>query len=165
MICNLILDESGWLGATWFETLEQQDAAIGIATELVEIKHTSYHPTQIDMLRADAAEMGASLDEHEQMLSDWVEAYVPPPPAPGSVPQVVTRRQARRALAIFGVLDLIQPSIDAIPDETARTLAQIDWDDATEFKRGDETLQMLAGALGLSDSQLDDLFILAGEQP
>lgn len=82
-----------------------------------------------------------------------------------SVPQVVTRRQARRALALFGLLGAVQAALDAIPDPMQRAIAQIDWDDATEFKRDDETLQMLAGALGLTGSQLDDLFILAGEQP
>ena len=152
MRISLTPDPTGWLGVSWIE-------------DEAEIKHTSYHPTQLDMLKADSAELEVSLEEHEQMLADWAASYVPPPPEPASVPQVVTRRQARRALAIFGVLDLIQASIDAIPDETARTLAQIDWDDATEFKRDDETLQMLAGALGLTGSQLDDLFILAGEQP
>uniref|UniRef100_A0A1A7GEE4 Uncharacterized protein n=1 Tax=biofilter metagenome TaxID=1070537 RepID=A0A1A7GEE4_9ZZZZ len=81
------------------------------------------------------------------------------------VPQVVTRRQARRALAIAGLLDLVQPAIDAIADPTQRALAQIDWDDATDFRRDDATLLMLSAALGLSEEQLDDLFILAGEQP
>lgn len=152
MKCKLVLDPTGWIGVTWIE---------GEA----EIKHVSYHPAQIDMLRTDSAEMGVSLEEHEQMLADWVAAYVPPEPEPISIPQVVTRRQARRALALFGLLDAVQAALDAIPDPMQRAIAQIDWDDATEFNRDDETLQMLSGALGLTDSQLDDLFILAGEQP
>lgn len=82
-----------------------------------------------------------------------------------SVPHVVTRRQARRALALAGLLDAVEAAVAAIPDPMQRTIAQIDWADATEFKRDDETLNMLAGALGLSETQLDDLFILAGEQP
>lgn len=81
------------------------------------------------------------------------------------VPYSVTRRQARRALALSGLLDLVQPAIDAIPDPTARALAQIDWDDAQEFQCHDETLLLLASALELTEDQLDDLFILAGEQP
>lgn len=81
------------------------------------------------------------------------------------VPQVVTRRQARRALALAGLLDLVQPAISAIPDPVQRALAQIDWDDATDFRRDDATLLMLAAALGLTEGQLDDLFILSGEQP
>ncbi|MGB3069286.1 MAG: hypothetical protein WBC18_12095, partial [Ottowia sp.] len=130
-----------------------------------QVKCVSYHPTQIDMLRADAADMGTPLEDHEQQLADWVESYVPPEPEPPSVPQVVTRRQARRALALGGLLDLVQPAIEAIPDPTQRALAQIDWDDATDFRRDDATLLMLAAALGLTEEQLDDLFILAGEQP
>ena len=168
---SLEFDPSGWVGATWsqiavFQQEVTTDDVIEVFehTQAVQVKHHSYHPIQIDQLRADAVEMGAPLVEYEQALADWVASYVPPP-EPISVPQVVTRRQARRALAIFGVLDAVQVALDAIPDDTARTLAQIDWADATEFKRDDETLQMLAGALGLSEKQLDDLFILAGEQP
>ncbi len=82
-----------------------------------------------------------------------------------SVPQVVTRKQARRALSIAGLLPLVQPAIDAIEPLELRALAQIDWDDALEFRRDDETLTMLAAALGLDEEALDDLFILAGGQP
>lgn len=157
---SLILDATGWLEVTWCESIPLP----GGETALTQIKCTSYHPTQIDMLRADASEMGTPLDEHEQQLSGWVAAYVPPEPEPPPVPQIVTRRQARRALALAGLLDLVQPAIDAIPDPVQRQLAQIDWDDATDFRRDDATLLLLATALGLAEQQLDDLFILAGEQ-
>lgn len=149
---SLVLDPTGWLEVTWMDGDTQ-------------VKCVSYHPTQIDMLRADAADVGTPLGDHEQQLADWVASYVPPEPEPPSVPQVVTRRQARRALALGGLLDLVQPAIDAIPDPTQRALAQIDWDDATDFRRDDATLLLLAAALGLTEGQLDDLFILAGGQP
>ena len=172
LVISFEFDPTRWLGVTWTQAItSQQEVTTDGVTELIEltqevqVRHVSYHPTQIDQLRADASEMGTPLDEYELVLVEWVAGYVPPPPEPVAVPQLVTRRQARRALSIFGVLHLIQPALDAIPDPGARELAQIDWADATEFNRDDETLQMLAGALGLSEKQLDDLFILAGEQP
>lgn len=45
-----------------------------------ELQFTSYHPTQLDLIRADAAKHGADLAEHETMLAEWVAGYVPPPP-------------------------------------------------------------------------------------
>lgn len=90
---------------------------------------------------------------------------LPADPEPPAAPHLVTRRQARRALALAGVLELVQSALDAIPDPTQRTLAKIDWDDALEFRRDDPTLLMIAAGLGLTEEQLDDLFILAGGQP
>lgn len=52
------------------------------AMQRVEVAFVSYHPTQLDLLRADAAKHGADLAEHEAMLAEWVEAYVPPAPEP-----------------------------------------------------------------------------------
>lgn len=42
------------------------------------------------------------------------------------VPSKVTRRQARQALAMAGLLNKVQPAIDAIPDPLQRQLAQIE---------------------------------------
>lgn len=78
------------------------------------------------------------------------------PPAP--VPQSVTRRQARQALLLAGLLGNVQPAIDAIPDATQRGMAQIEWDDSQEFQRNRPILIALATALGLSSEDLDNLF-------
>lgn len=74
------------------------------------------------------------------------------------VPQTVTRRQGRQALLLAGLLDQVQPAIDAIEDATERGMAQIYWDDAQSFERQNATLLALASALGLHDSEVDDLF-------
>lgn len=85
---------------------------------------------------------------------------VTPPPAP-AIPQSVTRRQAKQALSISGFLDQVQPAIDAIADPLQRSLMQIEWDDSQEFLRDRPQLIQLATALGLTDEQIDELFILA----
>ncbi len=84
----------------------------------------------------------------------------PTPPAPG-VPSSVTRRQAKQALLLAGLLSHVQPALDAIPDATQRGLAQIEWDESLEFDRHRPLLINLATALGLSSAQLDQLFIQA----
>lgn len=96
----------------------------------------------------------------------WVDrpyaAPPPPPPPPGpQVPASVTRRQARQALLLAGLLDSVQPAIDAIPDATQRGLAQIEWDDSQEFERNRPMLISLATAIGLTSEQIDELFITA----
>ena len=80
-----------------------------------------------------------------------------------SVPASVTRRQAKQALLLNGLLANVQPAIDAIPDATQRAMIQIEWDDAQVFERDRPALIALGSALGLTNTQLDDLFIGAAQ--
>lgn len=73
----------------------------------------------------------------------------------------ITRAQAKAALIISGMISMVQPAIDAIPDALQRALAQNDWDERLHFERNNPTLAAMAGALGMTDAQLDDLFALA----
>lgn len=79
-----------------------------------------------------------------------------------AVPAKVTRRQARQALLISGLLDAVQPAISAIPDPVQRGLAQIEWDDSQDFERDRPLLIQLGYAIGLDDAGIDNLFINAG---
>lgn len=79
------------------------------------------------------------------------------------VPKSVTRRQARQALLLAGLLDQVPLKIAAIADDTARGLAQIEWADSQVFERDRPLLISLATQLGLTTGQLDDLFVQAAE--
>lgn len=94
-------------------------------------------------------------------LYDGQDFSAPPPPPP-VVPQEVTRRQAKQALLLAGLLDNVQPAIDAIEDATQRGLVQIEWDDSQVFQRDRPALIGLGTALGLDSDGLDQLFIQAG---
>ncbi len=89
------------------------------------------------------------------------QVFTKPAPPPPTVPASVTRRQAKQALLLAGLLSHVQPAIDAIPDATQRGMAQIEWDESLEFERSRPLLINLATALGLSSEQLDALFIQA----
>lgn len=78
-----------------------------------------------------------------------------------TVPQVVSRRQARQALLLAGLLDSVPPAIAAIPDPVMRQMAQIEWDDSQEFQRMRPLLVQLGYAIGLDDAGLDALFTTA----
>ena len=65
----------------------------------------------------------------------------------------VSRFQAMAALLDAGLLSQVNAALaDAGP------LAQLAWAEATEFHRNSPTIAGLASGLGLTDTQVDDLF-------
>ena len=74
------------------------------------------------------------------------------------VPESVTRRQAKVALLQAGLLDEVEAGIEAITDEMTRRIARIEWDSAQEVRRDWPLLVQIAGQIGITDEQLDDLF-------
>jgi len=118
-----------------------------------------------NIIEADAAyaqTLGAVAAAGAAIGDLWDGAVFTRPAHVVPVPAVVTRRQAKQALALAGKLALVQPAIDAIADATQRGLIQIEWDDSLNFERTRPSLIMLATGLGLSSADLDNLFILAG---
>lgn len=77
------------------------------------------------------------------------------------VPQIVTMRQARLALLSVGLLDDVEDAIESIPDLKTRRAAQIDWEYATDVRRDSPLIVQLGPSLGLTGTQIDELFILA----
>ncbi len=166
-----ILCASGWLEVTWIERTQGPDTEVpatefepartepGAVTE-TQVWCQSYHPTQIDMLRAKAAEYGTPLDEYEPLLAEWVASYEPPPPTPAPVPATCTRRQGRLALLQVGYLAAVEQAIAAIEDPVQRMAAQIEYE-ADTWERNNPFLQGMWARLGGTPDQLDDLFRLA----
>ena len=65
-------------------------------------------------------------------------------------------------LVVAGLYAAIRLPIDAIPDATERKKAQVEWEYAQEVERGWPTLQALTAAMGMTEAQVDELFVLAG---
>lgn len=74
------------------------------------------------------------------------------------VPEVITPRQAKIALLQAGLLDDVEAGIAAIPDETTRRIAQVEWECAQEVRRDWPLLNDVAAAIGLTAEQVDELF-------
>lgn len=72
------------------------------------------------------------------------------------VPQSISIRQACQALEGAGLLDDVEAAVAASP-----RYVQIDWERATSVDRTWPTLIAMQSALGLTDRQIDDLFVLA----
>lgn len=77
------------------------------------------------------------------------------------VPQIVTRRQARQALLLRGLLDQIEPAIQSLPDELQRGMALIEWQDSLNFERTRPLVIKIGEILGLNSEGLDELFVFA----
>jgi hypothetical protein len=91
-------------------------------------------------------------------VRDMTEAEVEA--AKPEVPASVTRRQARQALFLRGLLDQIPVKLAALPDGQ-KQMAQIEWEDSLEFKRDRPLVIQIGLALGLNSAGLDELFIFA----
>lgn len=72
---------------------------------------------------------------------------------------MVSRFQARAALYMAGLLELVETAIANSGDR----LMQIAWADAQTFERGSPTVARVAAAINLKPAQIDELFAVASE--
>ena len=79
---------------------------------------------------------------------------------PVKVPQEVAMRQARLALLNDGILGDVDIALASLP-EPDKSEATIEWEYSQTVERNRPFVALLGAALGLNDTQLDDLFILA----
>ena len=72
-----------------------------------------------------------------------------------TVPVVITMRQGRLALLNVGLLTTVTDAITGGTDEALK----IEWEYATEMKRDWPSLVAMATALGMTEADIDNLFI------
>ena len=96
----------------------------------------------------------------EYIEADWLTMRDDEMRARSKVPQTVTMRQARIALLDDGLLEAVQTSVAAMPG-TEGERARIDWEYAQEVRRDWPLIGYMAGDLGLTDEQVDALFVSA----
>jgi len=80
-----------------------------------------------------------------------------------NLPKVVSQRQLRTQLRLNGFdLNDVQTVIDSLP-EPNKTIAQVAWDYAITFELESPLLRNLAYALGMTDEDVDNIFINASQ--
>lgn len=94
-----------------------------------------------------------------------IQPYVPPTIEETRVTMPsLTARQLRLGL-VNGGFSLAQVSavIDAMPDGPEKETAEIEWEYATTFNRMHPLIAIVGGALGLSDEQIDAMWMAAAD--
>ena len=124
----------------------------------IEIDEDQYAQALAGMLAGKVVSIDAGF-----ALVDPPEPEEPPvpEPEPDGPPTVVTRAQGKAALIQAGLWADVLAYVDAIADPTQQALARVALDDTTEWRRDSPFLATAAAALGLTDQQLDDLFVAA----
>jgi hypothetical protein len=110
----------------------------------------SYHPL-------DGAPLTLAIDDYIADGGLEIADYVAPPAA--LLP--LSARQFHLALALNGLAEPLEDAIATIP-EPSQTLIRIEFERATEFRRDYPLLVSLSTALGLTDEQVDGMWLEAG---
>jgi len=124
----------------------------------VGIKCHSYADVQMQMLRDDALALGTPLDDYEDLIAlveSKIVPYVPPPaPAPEKI-EALNGLLTLDAAGLSGAYEAWASSPDRTFAQKAFITKAIPW------RRDDPTLAAAASELGLTDEQIDALFIQA----
>lgn len=94
----------------------------------------------------------------DQFYYDTTTQSIVPNPVP--VPTEVTMRQARLALLAANLLDAANAAVAGMTGDAGKA-AQIDWEYATSVNRHNGLVTQMGAALGLTDAQIDALFVAA----
>jgi hypothetical protein len=93
--------------------------------------------------------------------TEWIDDRTDEEKIKDLVPFMVSRRQLKLQLVLSGFdMSGINDLIESLP-EPDRTYARIGWEDATVFERTNPQLNAMSQMLGLSEYQLDVIFIEA----
>lgn len=89
-------------------------------------------------------------------VTEWTDAIPEPLPVPTPIPQSVSPRQIRQALTRAGLRASVEAAVAAGDQDTQ------DWYYfSNPFERGHQVVSAMGAALGVSDAQLDALWVLA----
>lgn len=86
-----------------------------------------------------------------------------PGPQPTPVPQQVTRAQGKVVLIQMGLWPQVLDYVNAIEDPVEKAVAEVAINDTVHWQRNSPFLNQAAIALGISQEQMDQLFIQASQ--
>lgn len=113
------------------------------------------------------AETATIIGDQSKLLSskegfDVVVKPVITPPAPTVVvPQSLSNWWAKAAIELAGLTAAVEAAMQSL-DEPACTVALSAWENGADLDRRGATVLALAAALGLTDAQVDTLFVTGG---
>jgi len=92
-----------------------------------------------------------------------VAEYVAPSPVPPTVPASVTRAQGKVVLIQMGLWPQVVAYVDAIQDPIQKAIAEVAVYETLHWQRNSPFLNQAASALGITQEQMDQLFIAANQ--
>lgn len=98
-----------------------------------------------------------------EMTQEEIEEHLNPPPPPPAVPEQVSRAQGKAALIQAGLWQQVLAYVDSIADPTEKALAEVALHDTTHWRRDSPFLNQAAAGIGVTEQQIDALFIQAAE--
>lgn len=130
-----------------------------------EYKNVRWSNSEKTMIMAEASGMTLSIPvapgnrDYDYIVTNnlSIADYVAPPVP---VPTVVTMRQARIALSRSGKLAGVEQALANMTGQQGEE-ARIEWEYATSFERNHPLVLALSQSLGLTETDLDNLFTLA----
>lgn len=84
----------------------------------------------------------------------------PPPPMPPRIPRELPNWRIKAVLAEQGLLAAAEAALEWFP-EPQRTIARLAWNGDAKLSRTSPAVAFIAGAIGLTDQQMDQAFIAA----
>jgi hypothetical protein len=141
------------LGFDLAQAVSEYQAALEAHRFTVGVPRPTSHPF-VEMVVAKGSAF--------EIVDPVVEEKPEPPslPEPPLVPQQVSLARARIVLRQQGLFDAIDAGLKALP-EPQRSVALEAWEYENYVSRDGLLVTSLAGQFGLTDEQLDDLFIAA----
>lgn len=136
----------------------------------VQIAHIAnmlplYSPDDFDQVAADPPE--AHVERLAQVLGTdpqgFLQAFIngePLPVFPQRLPMEIPNWRAKVMLSQMGLLAAVETAISALP-EPDKTVVSLAWAGDAKLARRGKSVTALAAALGLTDAQVDQLFISA----
>ena len=133
-------------------TTAKDDLAKAKAPQDAATAHARQIRAQIEQCAAQLEQSGMTMTQAE------VDAIINAP----VVPRAVTMRQARLALLGAGKLADVDAAINGMSEPT-KSAARIEWEYSGEVQRHNGFVAALGPALGLTEAQIDALFIAAAK--
>lgn len=97
----------------------------------------------------------------QKVLPKYPEMKKAEPSIP--IPSIVTMRQARLALLQMGLLSQVELTIEAIENPTIKAEIKIEQEYAQEVNRKHQWVVSLSSEMGLTEDNLNELFLLASK--
>lgn len=102
--------------------------------------------------------LDGSVEYVEEIIEDYTTSQTEPP-----ITEISTA-QGHLALIEYGKYQAAVDYIEAIPDPVEKLKAEVNFYRRNDWQRSNPTLLALAQGLGISDAELDQMFIFGSKQ-